>query len=93
MTPSSQKARRTPDSEITRHPEFYFADGSVVVVVERTAFRVHQSVLSRYSDVFSGMWDVPQPSTVDVYDGCPMVVLMDSVADFTDVMRVLYDAL
>ncbi|KAF8149053.1 hypothetical protein B0H34DRAFT_734667 [Crassisporium funariophilum] len=77
---------------IVRHPEFYFPDGSVVLIVERTAFRVHQSVLARHSEVFNGMWDVPQPPQVDMYDGCPTVWLTDSKNDFTDVMRVLYDA-
>ncbi|KAF9477719.1 hypothetical protein BDN70DRAFT_907115 [Pholiota conissans] len=77
---------------IVRHPEFYFSDGSVVIIVEKTAFRVHQSVLARHSDVFNDMWDVPQPNKVELYDGCPTVILSDSVNDFVDVMRVIYDA-
>ncbi|KAF8193314.1 hypothetical protein BJ912DRAFT_960647, partial [Pholiota molesta] len=81
-----------PEATIVRHPEFYFADGSVVIIVERTAFRVHQSVLARHSDVFSDMWDVPQPMKTELYDGCPTVILSDSVNDFVDVMRVIYDA-
>ncbi|PPQ91277.1 hypothetical protein CVT25_006220 [Psilocybe cyanescens] len=80
------------DTIIVRHPDFYFSDGSVVIIVEKTAFRIHQSVLARHSEVFKGMWDVPQPQKTDTYDGCPSVVLQDSVNDFVDVMRVLYDA-
>ena len=81
------------ESPIVRHPEFYFSDGSVIIIVERTAFRVHQSILARHSEVFSGLWEVPQPSKVDLYDGCPSMHLTDSVDDFVDVMRVLYDPL
>ncbi|KAF8963105.1 hypothetical protein BDZ97DRAFT_1821782 [Flammula alnicola] len=93
MDGSSQaKPKPVPEAPIVRHPEFYFSDGSVVVIVERTAFRIHQSVLARHSEVFNGMWDVPQPSKAEMYDGCPMVVLSDSVNDFVDVMRVIYDA-
>ncbi|KAF9048919.1 hypothetical protein BJ165DRAFT_1343369 [Panaeolus papilionaceus] len=80
------------DSKITKHPEFYFQDGSVVLIVEKVAFRVHQSVLSRHSEVFKGMWDMPQPPEAESYDGCPAVVLLDSVRDFEDVMKVLYDS-
>ena len=90
------KSKQGTSSEppIVRHHEFYFSDGSVVIIVERTAFRVHQSILARHSEIFSGLWEVPQPSKMDVYDGCPSVYLSgDSVDDFVDVMRVLYDTL
>ena len=93
MDGSNPKPKATAEIPILRHPEFYFSDGSVVIIVERTAFRVHQSVLARHSDVFNDMWDVPQPNRSDTYDGCPMVSLSDSVTDFVDVMRVIYDAL
>ena len=83
-----------PEPPIVRHHEFYFSDGSVVIIVERTAFRVHQSILARHSEIFSGLWEVPQPSRMEIYDGCPSVHLSgDSVDDFVDVMRVLYDTL
>lgn len=93
MDGSNARLKATQEPPIVRHPEFYFSDGSVVIIVERTAFRVHQSVLARHSDVFNDMWDVPQPNRTEKYDGCPMVVLSDSVNDFIDVMRVIYDAL
>ena len=78
---------------IVKHPDFYFPDGSVVIIVENTAFRIHKYVLARHSEVFNGMWDVPQPPMSDMYDGCPTVKLTDSKADFIDVMRVMYDVL
>jgi hypothetical protein len=81
------------DEAIVKHPDFYFPDGSVVIIVENTAFRIHKYVLSRHSEVFNGMWDVPQPSMSDMYDGCPTVKLTDSKVDFIDVMRVMYDVL
>jgi len=90
---SSTSPKVKSSTEIARHPEFYFSDGSVVLIVERTAFRVHQSVLARHSEVFSGMWGMPQPKQADLYDGCPCVELPDSVNDFVDVLRVIYDAL
>lgn len=87
------KSKMTSDTTTKRHPDFYFPDGSVVLIVENTALRIHQSVLARHSEVFSGMFDVPQPSDVDTYDACPTVVLQDSLDDVVDVMRVIYNAL
>jgi hypothetical protein len=78
---------------IVRHPDFYLSDGSVVLILEATALRIHQSVLARHSEVFNGMWDVPQPSSSEEYDGCPCVLLSDSLDDFVEVARVLYDPL
>ncbi|KAF9525773.1 hypothetical protein CPB83DRAFT_908890 [Crepidotus variabilis] len=84
-------AHASLDGGISRHPDYYFTDGSVVLIVESTALRIHQSILGRHSDVFSGMWDVPQPTSMESYDGCPTVVLPDSLDDFVDVVSVLYD--
>jgi hypothetical protein len=83
------------DEVIVRHPDFYFPDGSVVIILDKTAFRIHKYVLARHSEVFNGMWDIPQPpmSDSDMYDGCPTVKLTDSKADFIEVMKVMYDIL
>ena len=81
------------EKAIVKHPDFYFPDGSVVIIVEQTAFRVHKYVLARHSEVFNGMWDVPQPTLPDMFDGCPAVKLADSKTDFIDVMKVMYDML
>ena len=84
---------------ITPSTDFWFEDGSIVVVVENVAFRVHQSLLSRHSDVFAGLFTVPQPPNLDnnvgndVMDDCPVVHLSDALADFEDVLRVLYQPL
>lgn len=81
------------DDTIVKHPDFYFPDGSVVIIVENTAFRIHKYVLARHSEIFNGMWDVPQPIMSDMFDGCPTVKLEDSKTDFVSVMRVMYDIL
>ncbi|KAF9557088.1 hypothetical protein CPC08DRAFT_736881 [Agrocybe pediades] len=85
--------RRSKELDLTNFQQkFYFSDGSVVIIIENTAFRVHQSLLARHSEVFNGMWGVPQPQQAEKYDGCPCVDLQDSVNDFVDVLRVIYDA-
>lgn len=88
LMPSVAKERR----DYHKHPDFYFTDGSVILIVERITFRLHQTVLSRHSDVFAGMWDVPQPSRVDNIDGCPTVELSDRACDFADTLKAIYDS-
>ncbi|KAH6906812.1 hypothetical protein BKA70DRAFT_1386324 [Coprinopsis sp. MPI-PUGE-AT-0042] len=69
---------------LTKHPEFYFSDGSIVLRVQGTLLRIHQSVLGRHSDVFGGMWGCPQPEGV--------VDLHDDMKDVTDTMWAVYDS-
>lgn len=44
-----------------RHPEFWFFDGSIVLVAECTMFRVHKAFLARHSVFFRDMFSLPQP--------------------------------
>ncbi|KAG6845268.1 hypothetical protein H0H87_011677 [Tephrocybe sp. NHM501043] len=39
----------------TRHPVFWFDDGSMVIRVENQAFKVHRTLLSRHSRFFAGV--------------------------------------
>lgn len=92
MAPSKPSTEGS-ESTIARHLDFYLPDGSVVLILEGTALRVHQSVLARHSEVFNGMWNIPQPSSSDMYDGCPAISLSDSLDDFVEVVKVLYNPL
>ncbi|TFK22109.1 hypothetical protein FA15DRAFT_681809 [Coprinopsis marcescibilis] len=76
----------------TKHPEYYFSDGSIVLRLGKTLFKIHQSILGRHSDIFAGMWDMPQPDGEELVDGCPVVDLQDDVDDFTDTLRAVYDS-
>ncbi|KAF8884973.1 hypothetical protein BD779DRAFT_1662928 [Infundibulicybe gibba] len=75
---------------ITRHSEFWYSDGSIITIVENTSFRIHQSILSRHSDVFADLFAVPQPDNAEQIDECPTVHLPDSFLDFEDTMKALY---
>jgi hypothetical protein len=93
---SSEKASSalTGASSPISRSEFWFIDGSVIVIVENKAFRIHKSILSKHSDVFSDLFMVPQPQDgVETMEGCPVVHLPDSLSDFTDVMNALYHPL
>lgn len=84
---------RTVES-FSRHPKFYFEDGSIILDVECTLFRVHQSVLSRQSEVFRSMFSLIQPDDTPMVDGCPSVQLAgDSSKDVEEFLGTLYDPL
>ena len=79
---------------LNRHTEFWYSDGSIILAVEDTAFRVHQSILAKHSDVFADMFTLPLPADgVEKLDGCPVVRLTDSLSDFIDVMKALFQPL
>lgn len=73
----------------TRDGEFWFEDGSVILVAGDVEFRVFKSILAQYSPVFSDMFS-PQPSsTPDApADPCPVVHLCDSPEDLRHILRV-----
>ncbi|KAL6298850.1 hypothetical protein BKA93DRAFT_33789 [Sparassis latifolia] len=70
---------------------FWFVDGSIILIAQGTAFRVHQTVLSRHSEIFRDLFSVPQPADQERSIGCPVVHLSDSRNDLRYLLRVLYD--
>ena len=77
---------------LTQHPEFWFHDGSIIFSVQHTLFRVHQTVLSNHSEVFAGLFTLPQPSGEALIDGCHIVPLYDDkVEDVVDLLKAVYD--
>ncbi|KAF8989950.1 hypothetical protein BDQ17DRAFT_1256360, partial [Cyathus striatus] len=79
--------------ETIHHSKFWFSDGSFVLRIENTLFRVHRSILCVNSEVFTGMLEIPQPEDIENVDGCPYVELQDSLQDFEAFMMVLYNPL
>jgi hypothetical protein len=86
--------------ELIRDPILYFLDGNVVLAAEMAdgsshAFRVHQSVLSLHSSVFSDMFSMPgageDSPTDETYDGVPLVYMPDHCEDLKAFLKVLYD--
>ena len=76
-----------------RHESLWFDDGSVVLSVERTLFRVHHSVLCVQSEIFADMFRIPQPSDEATIEGCAVIRLPDKAADFVDLLKAIYEPL
>ncbi|KDQ49710.1 hypothetical protein JAAARDRAFT_165405 [Jaapia argillacea MUCL 33604] len=73
--------------------DLWFNDGSVVLVADKTAFRVHASILSSNASVFQDMFSLPPSNLPDseLYEGCPFVVVHDSPTDLRHFLKTIYD--
>ena len=77
---------------ITPDPTIWFEDGNVVVIAQTTGFRVHKSLLSRQSDVFRDMFDMPSPPADEpqsAYD-CSMARVHDTSYDMRELLKIIY---
>ena len=79
---------------IERDSDLWFDDGNIVFIAQSVAFRVHKSILARHSEVFAGLFAVPQPPPMEnpghTFDGVPSVHVSDSNYDFRTLVRALY---
>jgi hypothetical protein len=80
-------------SNLTRHPDLWFDDGSIVLNAETTLFRIHRTTLSAHSTVFSDMFGIPQPPDQGAIEGCTVVHLPDTALDLEFLLRALYNPL
>ncbi|KAF7297736.1 BTB domain-containing protein [Mycena kentingensis (nom. inval.)] len=96
MSTDDQPAKRPredglePELSITRSPDYWFEDGSIVLQVESTQFRVAKTMLAMHSSVFKDMLSLP-PTDESLVEGCPVVVLSgDSSTDWTHLLGAMY---
>ena len=83
---------------LTRHPDFWLYDGSIILSVQNTLFRVHQTILANHSQVFADLFTLPQPPPLPVsgeegvrlMEGCHVVDMHDCAADFADLLHAIY---
>ncbi|TFK35208.1 hypothetical protein BDQ12DRAFT_321953 [Crucibulum laeve] len=90
-TTASTSIREEPYETPHRSTEFWFHDGSIVLSVQSKRFRVHQTILANHSEVFSDLFNVPQPPTGEqTIEGCLVVELHDSAEDFIELLNAIY---
>ena len=80
--------------DFTPSLDLWYKDGSVVLVTEKTAFRVHTTMLAANCEVFRDMANIPQPSDGDgseMYEKCPVIRLGDTAVDMKYFLQTLYD--
>ncbi|KAF8516077.1 hypothetical protein JB92DRAFT_2810425 [Gautieria morchelliformis] len=86
-SPPGKRSRTDTNQHQSRdwkhHPELYMPDGTMLFLADNTLFRVYPGLLSKHSEVFSGMASLSQcqPPNSETYDGCPVVRLTDDAED------------
>lgn len=77
--------------------DFYFPDGTVCLRAIDTLFKVYQGYLAKHSQVFSSLFTLPPPESPDqppqeMFDGVPVVRLLDEPNDIQAVLNLMYNA-
>ncbi|KAH9922083.1 uncharacterized protein B0H18DRAFT_1019051 [Fomitopsis serialis] len=75
-----------------RDGEIWLADGNVVLEAQGHAFKVYQGLLAHNSEVFRDLFSLPQPTSPDAYDGCPIVHLTDHPDELRHLLHALFFA-
>ena len=70
----------------------WLEDGNLVLVADNAmAFRIHRSVITRKSVVFSDMFSFPQPAGSDEESGCTTIHLPESPEDVFYFLDAMYN--
>ncbi|KII95607.1 hypothetical protein PLICRDRAFT_96246 [Plicaturopsis crispa FD-325 SS-3] len=79
---------------LTRHPDYYFDDGNLVILVEDMLFSVHRSTFTGHSRVFKDLFTLPVPSSGNPVEGStdehPIELHGISKTDFERLLWILY---
>ncbi|KLO04044.1 hypothetical protein SCHPADRAFT_841083, partial [Schizopora paradoxa] len=79
------------DVLVERHPFLYFQDGSIVIQVGNTLYKVFASILSDRSQVFQDCFSLPRPQAQgDGLDDENPVLLSDNDFDITNLFHFLF---
>ncbi|KAF7289988.1 BTB domain-containing protein [Mycena kentingensis (nom. inval.)] len=78
------------DTELTRCDELWFSDCGLVIRAENTVYRISRDFMAIHSPIFRDMLALPSPPNVETFDGCPLVFLPDSEANFTPFLKALF---
>ncbi len=72
-----------------RDEEFWYEDGTILLVTEDVGFRVYKGVLATHSPVFADMFSLPQPQSTQPSEPqqCPSVSLDDNPEDLRIFLR------
>jgi len=77
--------------EPSRHHPFYFEDGTVVLRMQNTLFKIHQHFLTRHSPVFKDLFTLNNPSSDEgMDDDHPIFLPGDDPVDFCRLLHVFY---
>ncbi|PIL26295.1 hypothetical protein GSI_12051 [Ganoderma sinense ZZ0214-1] len=79
-----------PPPNLEHDPEFWFEDGSVVLIAQNVGFRVYKRLLAEHSPFFRDLFAIPQPVPAPKVEGCPLVYLSEFAWQFRHFLRALF---
>lgn len=94
---SSNDEEKAPVPSFTNSLDIWYPDGSIVLIAEGTAFKVHTSILAQNSEVFRDMCSIANAKEDSVenpaeasYAGCPALSLQDAASDLEHFLKSMY---
>ncbi|KAI5117804.1 hypothetical protein M0805_004564 [Coniferiporia weirii] len=88
------------------HAELYFNDGDIILSATsmqadastsgprtEVLFKIHKFQLAKNSDIFQSMLELPTPpdGVNEIYNGAPVVILVDTAKEIEDLLKMLYE--
>jgi len=64
-----------------RCSDLWLPDGSIILQAENILFRVYSGLLSLHSPFFRDLFSLPQPPSQDMYEGIPVVQMLETAND------------
>ncbi|KAF7326101.1 BTB domain-containing protein [Mycena kentingensis (nom. inval.)] len=76
-----------------RSSRFWMPFGDLVLQADATQFKINRDILARQSEVFRDMFSVAVPGAEGdtQVEGCPLVAVSDKVADWENLLELLYN--
>ncbi|CUA70824.1 hypothetical protein RSOLAG22IIIB_09163 [Rhizoctonia solani] len=92
--PNSANAEATACDNAPRDPDYYFEDGSIILLLEDVLFKVHATLLKSQSQVFEDMFAMPAGNvssrTEGTSDQDPVIIPQVKPSQFRNLLKMLY---
>ncbi len=85
-TVAGDVGQREEGEGLKRDEEFWYEDGTVILVARDVEFRVFKGILADHSPVFRDMFSLPQPPEAAIAP-CPVVHVTDTPEDLRHLLR------
>ena len=93
LSESDAGTKGDPSASLTsleQDREMWFQDGNVVLVAQKTAFRVYKGLLAQQSSIFSDLFLLPPPRDGETIEGIPVVRLDDRAEELRHILLIIF---
>ena len=77
-------------ASVEKDCKLWYQDGNIVLVAQKTAFRVYKGLLAQHSSVFGGLFLLPSPRDGETMEGIPVVRLDDRAEDLRHILLIIF---